>query len=422
MVRVINCIELGMMMEFKPNKGQERALEVIKDWAQGKGDPLITLTGFAGTGKSTILSIVKSFIGSVAWTAMTGRAALRLSQAAGVEASTLHKILYQPPDQSRQGELEFKNLNVPTFKYLVIDEASMITPKIYEDLKTWNHYYKVRILFVGDSFQLPPVITDTAEDRKYGKPDFTIFGEVRNGAVLTEIMRSGDAIIDVATQIRTKHIIPTKSTGSYSFIQTNDPVEYAVNEYLADRDDHFCITWRNKIRMEGNNKIRTKLGYTHPLPEKDEPIIFFRNGQGVLNGQIELVEKMIPSHIIEGIVCYRVMLKDKRFILCSVNGKEDFMDGNQAYIKNWKAYLKEKRAKNIEDPIGISYGYFSTVHKFQGMEARRISVVLHEYDLKGAIFNKDTLLPDGSKVPFGIRFLYTSLTRAKDKVSLIIGK
>lgn len=399
------------------NKEQAAAIEAIKEWATGKGSAFLSLTGAAGTGKTTILREAKKHVVGAAWTALTGRAALRLSEAAGVKASTLHIVLYKRPEQLKSGEIEFKTLNAPSFKYLIIDESSMITPKIFNDLKQWNYFYKTRILFVGDSFQLPPILTE--EDKKKNH-EFTIFSEVK-GPELVKVMRSGDGIIDVATIIREEKRFPTQSNASYSVVQKPDPIEHAIGEYLADPDDHMVITWRNKMRMDANHRIRQKLGHTSFLPDEEEPIIFCRNGQGVLNGQIAIAKKIVPGPMIEGIVTYRILLEDKRYVLCSVTGAEEFMDGQMPFIKNWKAYLKAKRKYNLEDPIPITYGYVSTAHKAQGNEFRRVSVMLEGTDINNVNFRAQTTLPDGRKVPFGIRWYYTAITRAKEKAALIIG-
>lgn len=399
------------------NKEQLSAIDAIKEWGSGKGPMMLSLTGAAGTGKTTILREAKKHVLGAAWTAMTGRAALRLSEAAGVKSSTLHMVLYKRPEQLKGGELEFKSLNIPSFKYLVIDEASMITPKIYNDLKQWVQFYKTRILFVGDSFQLPPILTE--EDRK-NNDEFTIFAQVK-GPELIKVMRSDGGIIDIATIIREEKRFPTKANEAYSVVQTGDPIEHAINEYLADPNDHMVITWRNKMRMDANHRIRQKLNHTSYLPDEEEPIIFCRNGQGVLNGQMAIVKKIVPGPVIEGIITYRVLLDDKKYILCSVTGSEEFMDGQMPFIKNWKGYLKAKRKYNLEDPIPITYGYVSTAHKAQGNEFRRVSVMLNGTDINNVNFRAQTTLPDGKKVPFGIRWFYTATTRAKEKAMLIVG-
>ena len=399
------------------NTEQKQAIDVIKAWANNEGPGLISLTGCAGTGKTTLIVEAKKYINGAYYTSMTGRAALRLSDAAGVKATTLHSVLYKRPDILKGGEIRFNKLNVPSLKYLVIDEASMISPQIYEDLQQWVRFHGVRILFVGDSFQLPPVLK---EEEKQSNDQFTIFAHIK-GPELVRVMRSDGGIIDIATIIREEERIPTKANEAYKFVDTRDPVEYVIQQYLKDPDDHMVITWRNKMRMDINHRIRDELKHISHLPDENEPVMICRNGQGLLNGEIVTVKKVIPGPILEGLITYRILLDDKKFVLCSVTGKETFMDGFMPFIKNWKGYLKARKLHNAEEPLPITYGYCGTSHKCQGNEWRRISVVLDKDDISNPYFNVPTTLPSKKKVPFGIRFLYTALTRAKNNASLVIG-
>jgi hypothetical protein len=243
-----------------------------------------------------------------------------------------------------------------------------------------------------------------------------------NGPELCEIMRSDDGIVEVANIVRAEKRFPTESNSAYSFVETNNAVEYAVNEYLNDPDDHILITWRNKVRMDANHYVREKLGHTSFLPNEGEPIMFCQNGSSVLNGEIELIKQITPGPTIEGVLTYHIFLEDKRDVLCTVAGKNEWMDGQAAYVKNWKAYLHTLRANNLQLPIPITYGYCSTAHKSQGNEYRRATVMLERKDIDNPYFRAQTILPNKEKVPFAIRWAYTSLTRAKEKATLIIGK
>lgn len=399
------------------NEEQAAAIEEIKKWGNGDGPALISLTGGAGTGKTSIVIEAKKYIKNSHYCALTGRAALRLSEAAGVMATTLHSILYKRPEQLNSGEIAFKTLAAPSFKYLIIDESSLITPKIFDDLNKWVYFYGIRILFVGDWFQLPPILSEA--ERKNNN-NFMVFLYV-NGPELKTVMRSNDDIISIATIIREEKRFPLESNSSYSLIQVPDPIEYTIDEYLSDPNDHMVITWTNKMRMQANHNVRRKLGHTQYLPDEGEPIIFGRNGQGVLNGQIAIVKKIVAGPIIEGILTYRILLEDKKYILCSVIGGDERMDGQSPKILNWKNYLKARKKHNVEDPIPITYGYVSTCHRSQGNEWRRVSVMLEGNDINNPYFRQQTILPNGVSMPFGIRFLYTGLTRAKEKTMLVVG-
>jgi exodeoxyribonuclease V alpha subunit len=116
------------------------------------------LTGGPGTGKSTITAAIIQLLGakhrSVLLTAPTGRAAKRLSEATGLEASTIHRLLEFTP---RAGNAFLRDQENPLDTDMVIvDEASMI------DILLMNHLLKAvdvgtHLLFVGDVDQLPSV-------------------------------------------------------------------------------------------------------------------------------------------------------------------------------------------------------------------------------------------------------------------------
>ena len=116
--------------------------------------PVCCISGGAGTGKTTILKAVLSVYNAIAdgipcfQMALSGRAAQRMAQSTGVHAQTIAKFIV-----NHRGD---KTPGLPPYMLLVIDEASMV------DLLSM---YKLigmlpratRILFVGDTSQLPPV-------------------------------------------------------------------------------------------------------------------------------------------------------------------------------------------------------------------------------------------------------------------------
>lgn len=115
------------------------------------------LTGGPGTGKSTsmraLLMLLRSRKIEVALAAPTGRAAKRLSEATGAEASTLHRLLeYAPHDNSYQRDED----NPLPYRFVIVDEFSMV------DILLFYHLLKAlprdaHLLLVGDADQLPSV-------------------------------------------------------------------------------------------------------------------------------------------------------------------------------------------------------------------------------------------------------------------------
>ena len=150
-------------------RGQLEAIDKILEWAHSsikvKDDLAFTLSGFAGTGKTTIAKdIVKNLRGSIAVTAPTHKAVRIASNTIGVEGSTIQKLLGLRPNT----DLESFDVNNPQFdpignvyiknyKYILIDECSMINSALFDTLMAEAYQYKVKLLFIGDPYQLPPV-------------------------------------------------------------------------------------------------------------------------------------------------------------------------------------------------------------------------------------------------------------------------
>lgn len=411
----------GALMSIRWNREQREAIDRIRGWADKTQEGmLLSLSGPAGSGKTVLLQAVRPFLDGkrVAWTAMTGKAALRMCQTSGVQATTLHAALYQRPKKGKRGRLYFDVIKAPDVDYLVVDEISMAGPKIYDDLQSWRAR-GVRMLFIGDGYQLPPVMTPD-EEKRYGK-DFSIFREVK-GPFLRQVMRSGDDILDAATQLREEGRVPRRSNGGYSICRSSTPGMKAVEDYLADRDDHIVITWRNKLRMAANRRIRSRLGYKYSLPERNEPMFVCKNGDGVLNGEIHYTSSIEDGPPLGGEVrTHWFCTQEGIRFLVNFQGLNDEVDGFFPEVKDWSKYYMDLRGAGVNEPIPMTYGYCGTAHKFQGSEARRVTVFLANEDLHNPHFCAITTLPNGEKMPFSTRWLYTAATRAKDRLSLIFG-
>lgn len=380
-----------------------------------------SLTGPAGTGKTTVLRDVVNQMYGVALTAMTGKAALRLAEQTGRGASTLHRILYFPPSPGRAAE--FTQLRDPEgISNLIVDEASMMTPSVYRDLQKWASR-GVRVLLVGDPYQLPPVITGK-ELQQHGE-DYSVFTYVK-GAALKTVMRSAGGILRAATYVRERGDIFRKDDDNYGFVSTKTPLDHAVTEYVNDPDDHLVITWRNSTRMAANKEIRKRLGYGGPLPDPGEPVLIKKNGNGFLNGEIVRCGEFEDGPMIADLPTLWMTTLDGLKLLVTVNGggKDggEFFDGGQPWVKNWSAYTRELEKLSLPEPAPVTWGYCLTAHSAQGSEARRVTVFLEKGDDRSGYFRKPTTLPSGEKASFSSRWIYTATTRGRERAMMIVGR
>lgn len=172
-----------------PTKGQEELSSKLADFvAESDPDAVFVLKGYAGTGKTTMLSsLVKTFTKfkfiSVLL-APTGRAAKVLSGYSGHTAYTIHKSIYRQ-QSSADGMGRFVlNKNQLRDAFFIVDEASMVSNssgessvfgsgRLLEDLIEYVYSGKnCRLILVGDTAQLPPVGLDVSPALSKTELDF----------------------------------------------------------------------------------------------------------------------------------------------------------------------------------------------------------------------------------------------------------
>jgi len=408
---------------------QQLVADEIIAWAKNGEATFMGLSGAAGTGKTFLLRFLKSafkegYPGGALWSAMTGKAALRLSELAGVAATTFHKVFYEAPED-KPGAPSFsvvRDLEEVGVGLLVVDEASMMGPDVFSTLKNNWGRQGVKILLVGDGFQLPPVMSKQ-EERDWGT-DFSVFAEVPTVSLKT-VMRSTSDVLWAATQIREHGVLPKESRGAYSYLRTPSVSTHAADKYGGVGKvgpPLGLITWRNEIRMRTNAMIRSRVG-RGDNPEPGEPILACKNGYGRMNGEVVKLTDLSYVDRVGDVVLYRMVADDGRLSLVTISGNAAFMDGGQPFLEReaWNTYRAALRKRNWFDPVPITWGYVLTAHKAQGSEFDEVVVFLTERDTMNPAMFKQSALPDGKSVPFWRRWIYTALTRAKTKVSIVVG-
>lgn len=236
--------------------------EVIK--AINSNDPFIFVSGKAGTGKTTLIGYLRDKVaGNVVVVAPTGVAALQ------VKGATIHSFFRLPP------RIIFPEEDIKTVKdrrmyegirLLIIDEISMVRADIVDAIDLFlrangpqqgKPFGGVQVMFVGDLFQLPPVINtsemELLKDRGYEQPHFfnamALAGKEMTMIELQKIFRQKDEqFTDILNHIRVNEDIDqaieilnkecyekTASVGPYAItLTTTNAKADAINEEELD--------------------------------------------------------------------------------------------------------------------------------------------------------------------------------------------
>ena len=378
-------IDVGKIQEKVHMKYDEIQADAIRKAAVSK---VMVLTGGPGTGKTTttqgIIAAYRSFGLKILLAAPTGRAAKRMTEATGLEAKTIHRLLECKPPEGYQ-----KNEDNPLDgDVLIIDECSMI------DMILMNALLKaipegMRLILVGDIDQLPSV---GAGNVLRDIIDSGVFPVVR----LTRIFRQAQS----SRIIMNAHAInegkfPDISNGKntdFFYIEKEDPEE-AVQEI---------------VRLVKNNLPRyykTPWNHIQVLTPMQKGIV------GAANLNLALQEALNPQGdgLRRGGYLFRT--GDKVMQIRNNYEKEIFngdigtvesVDLQERTLKvNFDQHIIEYEASELDELV---HAYATTIHKAQGSEYPIVvmPVLMNHY------------------VMLQRNLIYTGITRAK-KVLVIVG-
>lgn len=369
---------------------------------------LLLITGGPGTGKTTILNGILELFGRMQLkcllAAPTGRAAKRLSEVTGEEASTIHRLLEAGIDQTT-GKMSFARDEDNPLKAdaVIVDEMSMV------DIQLLHHLLRAipkgkRLILVGDPDQLPPVgpgfpFSDMLRSGKLPTVRLTdIFRQAQKSLIVMNAHRINrgempelktvtsdfffmrrsseedvsNLIRDLCTTRLPKNmgilpeqiqvLSPTRK-GSVGTAALNKMLQAALNPPMPDKREHqygdFCF-------REGDRIMQIKNNYDIMWKKTDGTAV----GTGIFNGDVGIISAIDPAA--EQI---RVIFDDRA-------ADYDFSQLNE-----------------------LEPAYAMTVHKSQGSEYR--AVILTAWN--------------GSPYLLSRSVLYTAITRARELL-IIVGR
>tara|TARA_B110001450_G_scaffold122656_1_gene115537 strand:+ start:3384 stop:4811 length:1428 start_codon:yes stop_codon:yes gene_type:complete len=429
-----------------------------------KEDNLFILKGYAGTGKTTLIgTLVNSLWNahkSSVLLAPTGRAAKVISKYAKREALTIHKKIYFPKKESGGGVSFVLQPNKHKNTIFIVDEASMISDintdsKLFENgslLDDLLQYVysgsKCKIVFIGDTAQLPPIKLDISpaldEQRlalNYNKDvDFVELDEVVRQA-------EGSGILTNATLLREQ--LSSNFFNSFEFdlgsfpdivrLQDGYEIQNAIDESysLESKEDTAIIVRSNKRANIYNQQIRSRILFQENDLNAGDYLMVVKNNYFwikenseagfIANGDIIEVLEIFSFKELYGfrfaevnvrMVDYPNMPSFETVLLLDTITAEtpalSYEEGNRLYqevqkdyqseTSKYKKFIKTKQNKYF-NALQVKFSYAMTCHKSQGGQWK--TVFVEQPYLKDGV-NKDYL-----------RWLYTAITRAEEKLYLI---
>lgn len=450
---------------FQPTTKQDIFFQMIADFATNANpDEMFVLKGYAGTGKTSVISALVNVLPEIhkkyVLLAPTGRAAKVISGYSGRLAQTIHRKIYYPKKGSGGG-VQFQLMpNKHTNTIFIVDESSMIgdsvsDSKFYEngslldDLIEYVYTGKnCKILLLGDTAQLPPVNSEVSPaldvqnlSQAYGMDIPHIeFDEVMrqaessgilyNATHLRELLKD-DFITDFQFDLKGfKDIV--RLTDGYDI---QDAIHSAYGNYSIE--DTAFIVRSNKRANQYNQQIRGRiLDKDSELSVGDYLMVVKNNyfwlkesdeAGFIANGDIIEVLELFGVKELYGFKFAKVKVRmidypnQRPFetvllldTLTSESPSLTYDEANrlyQAVLEDYEderaQYRKLQKVKSNEyfNALQVKFSYAITCHKSQGGQWN-------------TVFVEQPYLPDGISRDY-VRWLYTAITRAQDKLYLI---
>ncbi len=450
---------------FQPTVKQDIFFSKVADFVSSPAqNEIFVLKGYAGTGKTTVISTIVNNLVEVkkkyVLLAPTGRAAKVIANYSGKTAQTIHKKIYFPKKGKAGGVSFTMQTNKHTNTIFIVDESSMISDvdsdsKMYangsllDDLISYVYSgQNCKMILLGDTAQLPPVQLDISPALNTDTLSLNYNKEVIS-IEFDEVMRQEEnsGILYNATELREllKDSFITdfqfKLKGFKDIIRLVDGYEIqdAINQSYSNYsiEDTCFIVRSNKRANQYNQQIRTKiLGKESELSAGDLLMVVKNNyfwlketdeAGFIANGDIIEILEIRSIKELYGFRFAVVKIRmvdypnqrafDTILLLDTITSESPsltYEESNKLYQEVMKDYENETasyrkllkiKGNEYFNALQVKFSYAITCHKSQGGQWN-------------TVFIEQPYLPNGIDRDY-IRWLYTAITRAKDKLYLI---
>lgn len=386
------------MTNLNLSKIQVSIINSLIDWFKTSKQQYITLGGYAGTGKTTILGHISELIHNekkdikIAFCSYTGKASRvlerKLKENKALYSSdyigTIHRLIYRPIVDEKDNIIGWEKIPSTEFKYslIIIDEASMVTQDIWNDLLSFN----VPILAVGDHGQLPPINSSfNLMLNPQLKLEEIYRQEEDNPIIMISEMARKDGKIPF--NIYAKNIKKIKKDES-------DTQDILMDIFETFDENTMVLCGYNTTRIKLNKGIRS-LHFDKEIPLVNDRVICLKNNrnENIFNGMTGNILS-ISKEKLHGFTYYNTEIS---------LDYEDYTFWGKISINQFNSpTLVDLKVKDINY---FDFGYALTVHKAQGSQAKRVVV----FEERFSKMDDDTYS----------RWLYTAVTRAEKELYII---
>ena len=326
--RIKNILNDGfeIYMNFELTAAQKDVLDRIDKFIKNKdGERLLTVSGVAGSGKTSIMECVRlrymwdknphtGRFYKIFFASTTHRAAGVLKSKVKTKVYTLHSLFGISVETDMEGDKydckkkvnKLSEDKLDRDSIVVIDEASMINKENFAVIRDICKSLNVKCIFCGDKCQLAPVGDDE------GDCSVVFKGEGGDVLELTEILRTdNDQILNESCIVRERGDFSFESNWDSDlnrgvlFLDRNNTkvlseiLDYNVEKLKVDPNAFRFITYTNDNVEKLNTLVRRKMGYNDIVPRKNEVLMSYSNMGYQGNGQYYIVNS--ESYVVENI-------------------------------------------------------------------------------------------------------------------------
>ena len=463
----------GFLSHFHhaPTSCQDKLLHQVADFVSSDDSDILVVNGYAGTGKTTAVSSViatlKEYGTKCILLAPTGRAAKVLSSYAGQPAFTIHKHIYRQKSVGGDGFGQFTlSPNKDKDALFVVDEVSLIgidagqqqstaafgTGNLLDDLISFvRSGVGCKVILIGDSAQLPPVGLDASPALL--KDYMLMHGGVEWAELSTVVRQQKESgILHNATLIR--HLLSELEYGpgvmdlcdlrlevqGYDDLERiggGDLIEKISDAYSRYGEDETVVLCRsNKRAIKYNLGIRSTVQFKEERLVRDDKLMIVKNCYQfvedvdgidyIANGDVAKLirisrnEERYGLHFAEARISFpdygdqeitaKVILDTLESESASLtyqqsNALYQGVDEDYSHIRSKKKRYEAVREDKYYNALQLKYANAITCHKSQGGQWRCVFI--------DNAFWQDELTVDD------LKWLYTAITRATEKVYLV---